>query len=523
MHRKKCSSKNSFQSVQVFKNVCMLIGTGLLAFSFGCTGEPEEKPLLTYWMDLPYFESITNYGETPFAKEYAKRTGVDVTWIHPAEGKYTETLDMLIASGDKLPDIMESNWYKRNPEACIERGTIIKLNDVLAESAPNLTKFLSENKDIDKSVKTDNGSYYVFPFVRYGEKLLTTQGYVIRDDWLGELGLDFPETIDDWENVLTAFKEKKGAKYPLTGGMGVLKGFIGAFGTGHEFYVDDGVVKYGPIEPGYKEFMVTMNRWYMNGLIDKNFAIAGPQYTSDYLRNGNSGATLGAGGSGMGVWLTNAKKAGDENYSLAAVKYPAPKGQKPEFSFKTWPYEPLDGAAISGDCENPALAAKFLDYSYSEEGSMFNNFGIEGVSYNMVDGQPVYTELITDNPDGLSPAVILPYYVRSSTEAPIIQDERYIEQYYSFPAQKKALEVWGDNEYEKHLMPHTTLAMEELDEYNRIMTDISAYCEDNLESFILGVRPIEEFDMFVEECRSKQIDRAIAIKQAAYNRYINRQ
>ena len=524
MHRKNIPPGKRPGSRLCFFCIGAVLGAGLLLLSSGCSSDTAEKPSLTYWMELPeMLDSVTNFGETPFAAEYAKRTGIDITWIHPSPGKYNETLDMLIASGEPLPDIIESNWYSRSPEASIERGTIMRLNDILVNHAPNLTKFLSENKDIDKSVKTDNGSYYVFPFIRNGEKLITTQGFIIRDDWLKELNLESPGTIDQWEAVLTTFKEKKGAKAPFIGKTAVLKRFLGGFNTGEGFYVDEGIVKYGPIETGYKEFVVTMNRWYRNGLIDKNFAIMGSDYMYASMLNGISGATFGAGGSAMGVWLNSARTNGDENYSLAAVKFPAPEGQRPSFSAKTWPYEPIDGAAISGDCKDPALAARLLDYSYSEEGSMLNNFGIEGVSYNMVDGQPVYTGLVTDNPDGISAAKILPLYVRSANEAPIIQDERYIEQYYQHPAQKKSLEIWSENEYEKHSMPHITLATEELDDYNRIMIDISAYCEENTEDFIIGSRPIEEFEMFVEECKAKHIDRAIAIKQAAYGRYINRQ
>lgn len=527
MHKKINVSSKGIKSKykrRIFGCIGAVSGLSLLLSFAGCKDKAQQTPTLTYWCHLPesISERITNYGETPFAAEYEKRTGVDVTWVHPAMGKSTETLDRLIASDEPLPDIIEANWYDRSPDACIERGTILRLNDIIGNNAPNLAGFLAQNKDIDKSVKTDNGSYYVFPFVRYGDKLLTTRGIIIRDDWLSELNLQPPRTIDQWETVLTAFKQKKGAKAPFAGGIHTLNVFVGAFNVGTDFYVDDGVVKYGPIEQGYREYLATMNRWYRNGLVDENLAIISANYSAECMINGSSGVNVGAGGSALGVWLNIAKASGDSNYSLAAVGFPSHDGQKPGFSYKTWPYEPLDGAAISGDCKDPALAARFLDYSYSEEGSLLNNFGIEGVSYNMVDGKPVYTKLITDNPDGFSPASILPLYVRAANEAPIIQDERYIEQYYQFPAQKKALEVWGDNEYEKHAMPHVTLALGELDEYNRIMTDIEAYCKENEEDFIIGVRPIEEFDQFVQECKDKHIDRAIAIRQAAYDRYINR-
>ena len=57
-------------------------------------------------------------------------------------------------------------------------------------------------------------------------------GPILRKDWLDELGLEVPETIDEWENVLAQFKEKKGATAPLTilssnfGGCGCIYGRI---------------------------------------------------------------------------------------------------------------------------------------------------------------------------------------------------------------------------------------------------------------------------------------------------------
>ena len=153
---------------------------------------------------------------------------------------------------------------------------------------------------------------------------------------------------------------------------------------------------------------------------------------------------------------------------------------------------------------------------------MLNNFGIEGESYEMVDGQPKYTELITNNPDKLPMAQILTMYVRASIEGPFIQDERYIDQYYQLDTQRDALVKWSDNNHQNHIMPQVTLSEEELSEYNRIMTDFTTYRDENINAFIIGSRPISEFENFVSECKSKNIEKAIAIYQQAYDRFVNR-
>lgn len=117
----------------------------------------------------------------------------------------------MLASGE-LPDMLEYNFFNfpGGPEKAIKDGYILELNDLIDKYAPNYKKYLQEHPEVEKMVKTDKGSYYSFPFIRGDESLLTFQGPVIRKDWLDELGLPVPETIDEWTTALKAFKEKKG-------------------------------------------------------------------------------------------------------------------------------------------------------------------------------------------------------------------------------------------------------------------------------------------------------------------------
>ena len=127
--------------------------------------ETDEK--LTYWKSINTALStvVDNFGKTDIAQELVKRTGVEVEYIHPAAGQEGTALSLMIAS-DQLPDMIETDWsaYSGGPTKSIEEGIIYPLNDYL-DHAPNLKKFLEENPEIDKMVKTDDGIYYAFPFV----------------------------------------------------------------------------------------------------------------------------------------------------------------------------------------------------------------------------------------------------------------------------------------------------------------------------------------------------------------------
>ncbi|MFR8337370.1 MAG: hypothetical protein ACLVAW_12230 [Eisenbergiella massiliensis] len=139
-----------------------------------------------------------------------------VEFQHPASGREKEQFNLIVA--DDLPDIMEWQWVKQypgGPEKAIKDGVIIPLNDIFDQYCPNIKKYLAENPEVDKMIKTDDGNYFAFPFIRGEDKLCYTVGGFIRQDWLDELGLEVPTTVDEWHEVLTAFKEKKGAEAPL--------------------------------------------------------------------------------------------------------------------------------------------------------------------------------------------------------------------------------------------------------------------------------------------------------------------
>ena len=171
----------------------------------------SSDEVLTYWCELNQNVSAnySNLGETPFARELMKETGVTIDFQHPPANQGKEQFSLLLADGS-LPDLMEYAWmnYPGGPEKAIQDGNIMALNEVFEKYCPNVMKYLEENPDVDKMIKTDDGHYYVFPFVRGDEALCHTIGPMLREDWLEELGLEVPTTIDEWHTVLTAFKEK---------------------------------------------------------------------------------------------------------------------------------------------------------------------------------------------------------------------------------------------------------------------------------------------------------------------------
>lgn len=486
---------------------------------------------LKYWMLPDTAARVANFGDTPFARELQKRTGVKLEIVHPPANQPNEALNIMLASGD-LPDLIEYDWYNfpGGPEKAIRDGYILKLNDIIGKYSPNLKEYLTRNPEIDKMIKTDNGSYYVYPFLREDNSLTAFYGPVFRKDWLDELGLKAPETLDEWETVLKAFKEKKAAEAPLSfisvpagnSPFSVGDGIIGAFGISRKFYVEGNQVKFGPAQPQYKDFVSLMRRWYVGGLIDKSIATIDEKILSSNIMSGKTGATFGYNGANLGSWMTSAGQK-SEKFDLTAVKYPTLQpGAVPKFSQKDLLYSPHGSVAITTKAVNIEAAAKFLDYGYGEEGRLFYNFGIEGESYNMDNGIPKYTDLILNNPEKVPLAQELARYTRANRYGPFIQDKRYFDQYMKFDRQKEAVKVWSYSDADKYMLPRVSPMIDESEEFSRIMNEMNVFVDETFYKMVLGAEPLDNFLQFQDSLKKAGIDRAVDILQKAFDRYNKR-
>lgn len=483
---------------------------------------------LTYWQALPTAISTVsdNAGTTEFAKRLSEETGVKIEYIHPVAGQEETSLSLMVASG-QMADLVEFAWanYNGGPAKNIKEKVILPLNDVISENAPHLKKYLEENPDIDRMIKTDENQYYVFPFLRGDKRLLMSVGGLIRRDWLEELNLEMPTTTEELGTVLNAFKERKNATAALSFEPNNMDVFLGNFSTTTNFYIDNGKVCYGPMGENYKYALETLHEWYEEGLLDPNFVSIDKAALDANVLNGKTGYTVHSGGGGLGTWLDNMKNSG-ERFDMVGIAFTKPKaGQEITYYKVETAYPGYGSVAITTACKNPALAARVMDYGYSDGGHILYNFGTEGESYTRKDGKYEYTDTIFNNSDGLTMSQAMSKYFRASTCGAFVQDKGYIDQFYYRPAQQESLDAWlsGYDKVVDSVVPLVSMNEEESAEYTSIMNEIDKYVSKMNTNFILGTNSLDtEYDKFISELKNLKIDRAIEIKQAAYDRYMAR-
>jgi len=512
--------------------ICFTIS--ILSFNVFAANQ-TSKPTLTIftWMDSKAAPALKNYSEMAVYQTIMRKFKVNLKFIHPPMGNENEQFNIMIAS-KQLPDIIDWHWlaYPGGPQKAIMDQVIIKLNPY-EKYMPNLKKYLDSHLDVKRMATTEEGTLYMCPFIREDKINTTFYGPIIRQDWLNKLNISLPETIDDWYKMLQAFKKNAGvlnsAKKPVypfsasywsanpRGVFDYCSFLSGAYGFKTDFYVDNGKIKFGPLHPSFKQFVEVLQSWWKAGLIDPDFLTMNRQAIQAKIMNDQIGAFLGLLGGDMGKYL-QAKKGTD--FDLVGAPYPTlKKGQVAELGQKDQ-YVNGDGMAISSKCKNIQLAMQILDWGYSKEGYLAYNFGIEGKSYTMKDGKPVYTDIITNNPK-LSAMESLAQFGRASWSGPFVQSKYYVYQIPAgLPQQKDALDKWTKPANNK-LLPPITFTPEEASKISNIMNMVNTYYDEMFVKIITGKS--NDIAGFIKTLKRMRIDEAIKIYQNAYDRYNKKQ
>ncbi len=490
---------------------------------------PGENKL-TIWLRGaigPVSNGNTDYDNYPRELERNEKTGVTLETTYATTGQDVQQFNLLLASGD-LPDMIWYKWdrYPGGVEKAVQDKYILALNEYLPDYAPNFYNLLQSNDELDRLFKTDSGNYCLIGGIdpQYRERTIGSGGYIVRKDWLDELGLPLPETVSEWYSTMKAVKEAKNLNTVLTYPSGdpvYYTDLMGAWGIGPNSHREGEKVVYGRITSAYKDYLTEMNKWYQEGLLDPDIANIDSKTVTAKIVNGSAFATYGWVGSSLGTW----QEAGveyDTNFELAGVKPPVVnKGERSKINTLGLPASG-EGIAITTNCKNPELALKFLDYGFTEEGSLQLTFGTEGESWDMIDGFPTFKEEILHPSSGIALAESLTLYSYATGGWPMKSRQEYTEQYYNTPQKLEAAKNFGQTDSLNYVLPLLYPTEEESAELSKIQNDISTYADEMMMKFILGQEPLSNFDAYVEQMKNLGVDKMVNIQQAALERYFAR-
>lgn len=495
------------------------------------TGEPEHAELKIHYHSNNRFTLNGENGELlPVYKLAGDKTNITVTsTANPVAQKSEE--EFQLQATEKFPaDIYGGNNLKGPIFTYALQGAFVPLNDLIEEHAPNVKKFLDENPDIKKALTAPDGNIYMLNYVPDGD---AARGYFIRTDWLDKLNLKMPETFEELEEVLYAFRDGDPNGNGLKDEIPYfndkfeeifrLANLWGARVYGYDTYKERVVLNdknelyHAWTAPEFKEALIGINKWYEDGIIDPEVFTRKPNTARQTLwtKDNTGGMTH--------EWIASTTSYNKNEELLKEVPDFKVKGMLPVnkngAAFEEH-YRALvkpDGWAISSSCKNPEAAIRYMDWFFSEEGRRAINYGIEGETYNMVDGKPVFTD------DVLSQGGVNLYLQTNyGAQLPIgfAQDFAYEEQWTSEEGLTAYQLYTGSDIYTAPYTPVLNLTEEETEIYDKYLTILNTYQDERVTAFITGKEDIATgWDSYVEKCVELGSEELVKIYQEAYKRY----
>jgi putative aldouronate transport system substrate-binding protein len=468
---------------------------------------------------------ISSYAENESYQEMEKRTGIKIEWIHPAQGQEKEAFNLMLVSGEFPDIIIGASRYVGGEDKGVQDGIFEDLTPYLEKYAPDYYKLVNSDAEIKREVTNDAGKFPAFYMIKIKQDPPANR-IIFRQDMLKAVNMDIPKTIDDYEKVFKAIKDTKGIVPYVLKPTGLEEQFIGPFGLMSDFHLKDAkTVAFGQSQPGFKQYLTLMNKWYQAGYINKDFAGLKPQQTQALFDSGKAAMVVEA-------VVGNFNRGQQLKQVYEPAPYPRLKASdKVHFQPMEWPAITLgQGAdvlstisAVTTSSKHKVEAIRWLNYGYSKEGTMLFNYGVEGKTYTMVNGVPKYTDYVLNNPKlGTENAnYILRIHFAPKLQFGAMESNPNLAK---SPESAAVRQKWADdpNVDSALILPPIRLSAEETEKRAKIMTEVTTYSDEMVLKFILGAEPLSKFDDYVNQLKKLGIDEAVKITQTAYDRYLSK-
>ena len=481
-----------------------------------------------------------------FVTEYlTEKTNVQVEFESVGGESFIERLLLMFASEDPTDVVgVHCCLSKLLQTTYIAEGYIRPLADLIESHSLHYKARLARIDGLREFVTAHDGEIYMLGAIRSGDILEETYGnntesMWINAEWLSHLGLDIPNDVYEFYDVMMAFKlldaNGNGDPYdeiPLAvlsgGATHELDGFLMnpfqhttvSRSNIKRWFVDDGgIVTPAFTQPGYRDGLRYLAQMWQDELIDREL------FTRHRLNEPEGGvATLGA---VPRNWWANFTPNWDQYVALAPLDGPAGRQSATGIElFRPGPF------FTGNDPQRAAIAMKYLDWWYSDEGQVISSLGEEGKWWKAappgslgVDGrQADYVELPTPSEylakDGRRLLNYLPIWVRGggrtfeTTQDPFDLNGPYYYHRYHY-LNKNVAEPF--RRPEKHRLPQLYVDPKNVKDMTRLQEDIDTFVSQLVTEFITGHRDIEaDWIWFQDELRRRGLDLLVDLWQRNY-------
>jgi len=501
--------------------------------NFNAEGYPivDEKITLRVLVANDAF-SPPDYNDLKLVQDIEELTNIHIEWIMAGSG-VTEKRALMLSTGD-LPDMFAASVTADELVRYGSNGTFIPMQDLIDAYAPNILSLFDEIPGLRAFITAPDGNIYGVPRILSRPAGRHNGMGMINKSWLDKLGLEMPTTVDEFRDVLMAFKtgDPNGngiadeipltfcqidPSRPMLGDKGGFSYLMASFGVLIEpGYMDviDGKVYSSATTDNYKEGLRWLHSLYADGLIDvEGFTMNRAQMNA---KTSVEPSIVGY----LQAWsihddFSNRETAFRDYVYMPPLK--GPNGEDPVLFEHALTNIQRGAWVMTVDCENPEAAMRYIDYIYDRYVSISVGLGpIEECWEENEDGLLV----LKDPPEGMNAtqwkASVSPFHAAFSI--PASSWENIIYSPLEASMNEFIKEYWDT--YARKGFPLVYYSQDESEEFALINTDLITLIERKASEWIMNGKIDEEWDAYLKELDAIGLQKLLEINQAAYDRYV---
>ncbi|MFE9023468.1 extracellular solute-binding protein [Streptomyces sp. NPDC007808] len=465
-----------------------------------------------------------------FWKEVTKRTGITLEPVDVPLADYEKKRSVLIGAGD-APFLIPKTYHP-SEVAFVSSGAILPVSDYV-HLMPNFQDKVNRwrlEPELD-SIRQSDGKYYLLPGLH--EKAKSTYSLSLRTDVLDKHGLPLPTSWDEVYDVLKALKAEYPDKYPWTDRWstntpfpcGALFSYLGqAYGVragwtydNISFDTESRQFVFTAAQDRYRQMIEYLRKLVAEKLLDpESFTQQDDQAVQKLLAEKSYAISANP-----QELVQNYRYNLHKQVKGAQIEMvPVPLGPAGPVLIGGARLE--NGIMISSKAlESDSFVAmmQFVDWLwYSEEGQKLCKWGVQGVTYTESGG--TYE---------LRPGISL---MGSDPDAPkdLQKDYGFFNGVFAYggswalvsshfsPDEKKFQDAMAQREQLPVDPAHPLRSMEQ-EQATLWETPLKDHAIQNTLKFVLGKRPMSDWDTYLAELKAKNMDRLVDLHNKAYERF----
>ena len=506
------------------------------------------------WEEREEFESWKLF------QEHLKERNIELEfeWIVPEQ--YPTVIQTRMASALDLPDI--ANISPLDDMTAMNLGfigTIIDINSAIEQYSDGSInkKFEEGGLNFSKQLNTapDGKRYWFSTAIASGSVILDNGNVVenlevinnaIRKDWLDELGLPIPETVDEWKNALRAFRENDMNGNGVEDEILLFDSYSYSFFTGiaQWFGLVPDIVGFDPnsgkvvspwYQEGVKDYFKLMNELAKEGIFDVNLVGATDEVCNQKIAENKVSALRSY---AIASWFEDLVEGDDDAEYVILSPLTAKEGITPLMLVDS-PNLTFDKFAITSACKDVEGAIKLFDYICSDDFNRVCYLGVEGIDYELVEkdgvtvAEPLNKTLTAQEkyekrigPMGIFVNnLVFPRIIGRKADAEVSTAQEILDSLPNDKSRRGTQRRFDIMEYRPYVtspFSSTTYALpseEELEIINKYYTVLKTYSEELSMGLILGNESLEDWDKHIETLKELGLDEIIEVYAARYQRY----